>query len=140
MQPLKTSFSRGALPHAKAAHLETHILIIDNDRRVGVTLSFMLASRGYNEIRAVRSAARSLAITEKFQPEIVFLDLELPEAESLRLAKRLRQESRARPLRLIALTGDAEHPLREEARLAGFERFLTKPVAQEELDKVLGKA
>jgi CheY-like chemotaxis protein len=140
MQPLKTNFSRGIALHAKAAHLETHILIIDNDRRVGVTLSFMLASRGYNEIRAVRSAARSLAITEKFQPEIVFLDLELPEEESLRLAKRLRQESRTRPLRLIALTGDAEHPLREEARLAGFERFLTKPVAQEELDKVLGKA
>jgi CheY-like chemotaxis protein len=139
MQALKTSFSRGIGVRATAAHSETHILIVDNDRKVGVMLSFMLASRGYNEIRAVRSAARSLAICERFQPEIVFLDLELPETESLGLARRLRQGARARPLRLIALTGNAEHPLREEARLAGFERFLTKPIAQEELDKILGK-
>jgi CheY-like chemotaxis protein len=42
-----------------------------------------------------------------------------------------------RKFRLIALTQDVEHAMREEARVAGFERYLVKPVTQEALDAVL---
>jgi CheY-like chemotaxis protein len=41
---------------------------------------------------------------------------------------------------MIALTSHPEHGMREEARLAGFERYLTKPVAREELDAIVGEA
>jgi len=41
---------------------------------------------------------------------------------------------------LIALTSNAEHESREAARAAGFERYLVKPLAQGELDKILGTA
>jgi CheY-like chemotaxis protein len=134
---LKTSFTRrGQLP-APTVDSDAPILLVDHDRRIGVALTFMLASRGYTEVRAVRSAARALAIAEQFRPSIVFLDLELPDVGSLVVAQELRRAARQRPLRLIALTTDPEHPLREQARLAGFERFLMKPVSQEELDKIL---
>lgn len=117
--------------------LETCILIIDDDRRASLALSFMLTVRGYTEIRCVRSAARAAAIADNFSPGIVFLDLELPNTDPLGLAKQLKRISRPGALRLIALTTTAEHPLGEQARQSGFERFLVKPCEQAEVDKIL---
>jgi response regulator RpfG family c-di-GMP phosphodiesterase len=53
------------------------------------------------------------------------------------LARQLLKQARQNVMRVIALTGSIDHPGREEARGAGFERYLVKPVAQTELDKVL---
>lgn len=135
---LKTRFVRD---YASRAHLPsaTRILIVDNDRRVGMALNFMLAARGFGNVKVVRSAARALAIAESYKPALVFLDLELPDLKSVAVAQQLRRDARQRGLRLIALTLHAEHGMREEARLAGFERYLTKPVMQDELDKILGE-
>lgn len=116
---------------------DTCILIIDNERSASVALSFMLSLRGYEEIRSVRSALRAVAIAENFNPGIVFLDLELPNTDTLDLAKRIRKSSRQNALRLIGLTSSAEHPLREAARAAGFERLLVKPCEQVEVDRIL---
>jgi CheY-like chemotaxis protein len=116
----------------------TRILIVDPDRQVGVSLSFMLSARQYDDVRAVRSVKRALAITEQFRPEIIFLDLEMPEGGGITVARQLtRGVSNPRP-RLIALTMSAEHPMGQEARSAGFERLVVKPVSHEELDKILG--
>jgi len=115
------------------------ILIVDGDRSVGVSLSFMLGIAGYEDVRAVRSAARALAVAEKYHPAIVFLDFELGSGDGYELANQLRRNAKQRAMRLIALTTDSEHPAREAARNAGFERFLVKPATQAELDKCLGK-
>ena len=115
----------------------TCILIVDDDRRSSQSLTFMLAARGYDEVRAVRSGARALAVAGKFRPGIIFLDLELPDRSSMDLAERLRHSANQNGLRIIALTSSVEHSTRENARVAGFERYLVKPMAQLELDKIL---
>lgn len=134
----KTRLGSAAVMRMTAAVSVTRILIVDQDRQVGVTLSFMLSARRFEEVRAVRSAKRAVAITEQFQPEIVFLDLDLPDDGGIAVARQLARDSRLRKPRLIALTTQVEHPMREQARAAGFERFLVKPVSHEELDKILG--
>src|SRR4030095_1821043 len=104
---------RGSQPHG-AVQPDTHILIVENDRRVALSLSFMLSARGFQEVRAVRSPARAIAVAEKFHPGIVFLDIELPGLSSLDLANRLRHGARQHPIRLIALTTGVEHPTTED--------------------------
>ena len=116
----------------------TRILIVDEDRQVATSLIFMLAARGYDDVRAVRSARRAVAIAEQFRPGLVFLDRELPDQGALEVANRLRKDSRQQAIRLIALTRQTDHERREEDRIAGFERYMVKPLAQTELDKILG--
>ncbi|MBC8027495.1 MAG: response regulator [Steroidobacteraceae bacterium] len=117
----------------------TPILIIDGDRNVGVSLAFMLGVSGYDDVRYVRSAARAIAVAEKYRPAIVFLEIELAGGEGYELASQLRRNAKQRAIRLIALTTDSEHASRDQARNAGFDRFLVKPATQDELDKCLGK-
>jgi len=121
----------------KQASPDTRFLIIDDDRKVGMSLSFMLETRGYPEVRAVRSPARAESVFSTFQPGVVFLDLDMPDAGSLRLAEQMKRLAQLRKFRLIALTNDVEHAMREEARVAGFERYLVKPVTQEAIDSLL---
>jgi len=127
---------RGSHAHVQVA-IGTPMLIVDHDRRLSTSLAFMLSTRGYDEVRAVRSAARALAIAATFHPGIVFLDIERPDMESLDLATQLRRGASRHAMRLIALTTSVEHELREEARLAGFERYFVKPLSHAELDKIL---
>jgi CheY-like chemotaxis protein len=127
---------RGSNAHAAVAP-STPILIVDQDRAISTSLSFMLSARGYDDVRAVRSTARAIAVAATFHPGIVFLDIERPETESLDLATLLRRGAGHHAMRLIAMTRSVEHELRDDARRAGFERYLVKPLSQVELDKVL---
>jgi len=99
----------------------------------------MLATRQFEEVRSVRSAKRALGIAEQFLPDIIFLDLDLPEGGAIPLGRLLGRGARnnRRP-RLIALTNHSKDPNYDNARAAGFERLLMKPVSHEELDKILG--
>ena len=130
---LPSSISR--LP---AASFATRILIVDQDRQLGVSLSFMLAARQFDDVRSVRSAKRAMAIAEQFLPDLVFLDLDLPDGGSIPLAQLLARNTRGHRPRIIALTKHSDDPDYDKARAAGFERLLVKPVVHEELDKILG--
>lgn len=131
------SSSNSRLP---AAGFATRILIVDQDRQLGVTLSFMLATRRYEEVRSVKSGKRALAVAGQFLPDIIFLELELPEGGGMPVARRLARDVRGRRPRIIALTKHSEDPNYAEARAAGFERLLVKPILHEELDKIMGIA
>jgi CheY-like chemotaxis protein len=120
----------------------TRILIVDPDRQVGVTLSFMLAMRRYEEVRSVRSARRALAVAEHFPPDLVFLDFDLPDDGGIPLARQLTRDAHRRQPRFIGLTKHAMGSDDDKTRAGGFERLLVKPVSQEDLDRILtvGKA
>ena len=91
----------------------------------------------YSEIRVGYSDHAALAIAAEFQPSVVFLELNLLDMNSFEVARLLREQAQGHDLRLIALTPSREHAGRELARVAGFERYLLKPVAADELASLL---
>ena len=113
------------------------ILIVDDDMTLARRLAAMLKTAGGYHIHTVYSAAEAVAAAMKHPPAIVFLDIELPDMSGYDAAILLRQQPALRTTRLIALTESIEHPAREDARAAGFERYLVKPVTGVELNKVL---
>lgn len=113
------------------------VLIIDNDIGSADALELMLHASGYSETRVAYSGHAALAIAAGFQPDIVLLDLTLFDMSSYELAQSLREHAQRRHVRLIALTFDPAHAAREEARAAGFERYLVKPFAPGDLSDLL---
>ena len=112
------------------------ILIVVADRLVGRHLARMLMKKGYEEVRAVSSAARALVLEHEHGPGIIFLDLGLSD-DAYDLARALQRQAGHDAHRLIALTPAIDHSTRERARRAGFERWLVTPVVQSELDDLL---
>jgi CheY-like chemotaxis protein len=113
------------------------ILIVDNDMGSADSLELMLHASGYSETRVAYSGHAALAIATDFQPDMVLLDLSLLDMTGYELAQSLREQAQSRELRMIALTSSPEHTAREQARVAGFERYLVKPVAPRDLSDLV---
>lgn len=113
------------------------ILIVDNDISSSESLDLKLHASGYSETRVAYSGHAALAIAAEFQPSVVLLELNLLDMSGHEVARLLRERAQSHDLRLIALTSSREHAGRELARLAGFERFLLKPVAALDLPGLL---
>ena len=109
------------------------ILIVDDDVKSSSSLELMLRASGYAETRVAYSGHAALAIAADFQPTMVLLELGLLDMSGYEVARILRERAQSRDLRLIALTSSREHAGRELARVAGFERYLLKPVAVSDL-------
>jgi CheY-like chemotaxis protein len=113
------------------------ILIVDDDIRSSNSLELILNASGYSETRVAYSGHAALAIAAEFQPSVVLLELSLLDMSGYEVARLLRERAQGHDLRLIALTSSREHAGRELARVAGFERYLLKPVAALDLSGLL---
>jgi CheY-like chemotaxis protein len=116
------------------------ILIADNDMRSADSLELMLHASGYSETRVAYSSPAALGIAAEFHPDVALIDLSLLEMTSYQLAQSLREQAQSQNLRLIAMTSSPEHAAREQARVAGFERYLMKPVVARDLSVLLDSA
>jgi CheY-like chemotaxis protein len=108
------------------------VLIVEDDRRLADTIAELLSSVGH-DVKVTYDGPAALLATESCEPDIVFLDLNLPAVSGFRVAKQIRQTC-GRAVRLIAYTGWAEFlakPLSE----FGFDAVLVKPAM---LEQILG--
>jgi len=112
------------------------VLIVGTDVSSSAPLELMLHASGY-ETRVARTGDAALAIAAEFHPSVVLLELDLLDVNGYEVARLLRERAQTHDLRLIALTSSREHPGRELARVAGFERYLLKPVAPLDLVELL---
>ena len=142
----------GRTPTVKAPQLESRaneagqsphvltpvrILIVDDDIPSASALELLLHASGYSQTRVAYSGHAAVVIAAQFQPSIVLVELSLLDMSGYEVARVLRERAQAHDMRLIALTSRHEHAGREPARMAGFERYLFKPVAALDLLGVL---
>lgn len=116
------------------------ILIVDDDIESCSALELMLDALGHAETRVAYSGHAALAIATAFQPSMVLLELGLLDMSGYEVGRILRERAQRHDLRLIALTSRREHAGRELARVAGFERYLLKPVVAIDLAALIADA
>jgi CheY-like chemotaxis protein len=124
---LPSDAARGDMPR---------ILIIDHNVEAANALASLVEASGYGETRVAHSGRAALAVAVTFVPTVALLSLDLPDMSGYDVARQLSQHPRLQDLRLIALTGSSEHPGRDRAREAGFERYLIEPPDAAELDEL----
>lgn len=113
------------------------ILIVAETQIATDEIAALVRKIGRFDTRSAVPAASAPEIAAAFLPNVVFLDVDLPDAEGYRLASALSQHPELRKTRLIALTQSTETADRARALQAGFERYVAKPVTQSALEKVL---
>jgi CheY-like chemotaxis protein len=134
-QPLEAWENEGG--QSALSTTPVRILIVDDDIASSDSLELMLHASGYSQTRVAYSGHAALAIAAVFRPDVVLLELSLLDMSGYEVARLLRERAQSHDLRLIALTSGREHAGRELARVAGFERYLLKPVAAGDLSGLL---
>jgi CheY-like chemotaxis protein len=131
-------------PTAKSASDETQncgqkVLVIDDNIDGAASLSIFLQMSGYATAVA-NSATIGLTLVEEFLPDIVLLDIGLPEMSGYEVARRIRAGTRGKDIYIVALTGWGADKDKEEAKAAGFNAHLTKPVDLNTLSELLKRS
>jgi two-component system CheB/CheR fusion protein len=103
------------------------MLVVDDNEDAAETMSMLQELRGHRT-RTAFNGPDALAIAAGFLPEVVMLDIGLPEMDGLEVARRLRAMPELAGVLLVAMTGYGSDSDRERARAAGFDHYLVKPV------------
>jgi two-component system cell cycle response regulator DivK len=103
------------------------VLLVDAYRDALFMWAFYLRTRGFEVITASqgRDAVR-LAIDE--QPDLIVMDLVLPDISGLEAARQVRADERTRTIPMLATTGDTNPGHLDAARSIGFVRLMIKPL------------
>ena len=115
------------IPEAAAARSTRRVLVVDDNRDAAESLRLVLELDGH-EVEAVHGAREALRAVEDFRPEVVLLDIGLPDLDGYQVARRIRARPDGGSVRLFALTGWAQEEDKRKAFEAGFDEHLTKPV------------
>jgi PleD family two-component response regulator len=113
------------------------VFVIDSDVGRSAQLVAQVHAVGSFETRRASTSDSALRMADAFLPNIILLNIDLPDLASYRLAMTLRWHSRLVGVRLIALTSDIPAVDRHRALEAGFEQYLTIPVQPATLESVL---
>ena len=111
------------------------ILVVDDVPDIADMLSLLLEGDGHR-VETAGDADTALQHAAGFQPNVVLLDVGLPNVDGLTVAKKLRERMEAAMV-IIGVSGWARPEDVEQARNAGFDHYLTKPVDIAELKKLL---
>ncbi|WP_426077398.1 ATP-binding protein [Janthinobacterium sp. PSPC3-1] len=114
------------------------VLVIDDNADAADTLAMALEILGY-EVGTVYDGPSGITLAAAFAPDVVLLDIGLPQMNGYEVARHLRGQPCGRDAILVAVTGWGQDKDRQLASDAGFDLHLTKPVDFVELDAVLQK-
>jgi CheY-like chemotaxis protein len=112
--------------------------VVDDNADAANTLAMLLNLDGH-EVRAVYSARTALEAVQGFEPDVVLLDIGLPEMDGYEVARHIREEPTFAGLRLVALTGYGQAEDKQRTSAAGFDDHLVKPVEMRALQEALAR-
>ena len=105
------------------------ILVVDDDETIRRTLRINLQARGY-EVEEVASGRDALSTLEDAPPDLVILDLGLPDLDGVEVLRRLRRTSR---VPVVVLSARQQSDDKVEALDEGADDYVTKPFGMDEL-------
>ena len=112
------------------------ILIVDDDVDAVEALGELLRDCGH-EVATAHHGPQALDHARLHRPDVVLLDINMPEMDGYEVAKRIRSELGLGDALLVALSGYGEDSHRRLARESGFDRHVTKPVDVAKLEELL---
>ncbi|MFZ2887270.1 MAG: MASE1 domain-containing protein [Minisyncoccia bacterium] len=113
------------------------VLVVDDNEDAANALARLLNHAGHTA-RAAYDGAQALATLANFRPEVIFLDIGLPNESGYNVAQQIRSYMDPQPT-IVALTGYGQEEDKRKALDAGFDAHLTKPVAVADLEKILSE-
>jgi two-component system CheB/CheR fusion protein len=141
--PLISAVELPPAPHGRErraqATVPKRVLIVDDNQDAAAALRMILEAAGH-QARVVHDGGSALPASTGFRPDVILLDLGLPDIDGLEVAKRLRNHESAVKATLVAVTGYGRPDDMRLSREAGIDEHLTKPIDNDVLLDIVDQA
>jgi CheY-like chemotaxis protein len=108
------------------------ILAVDDNATNLNLVSYLLEFQGYRVITAM-DAEEALAIAQNSAPDLILMDVGLPDMDGLTLTRKLKADRKTAHIIIVALTASAMKGDDQKALAAGCDGYITKPIDTREL-------
>ncbi len=112
------------------------VLVVDDNRDGADALGLLVEELG-NQVHVTYGGTNALEVAAAFRPDLMLVDLVMPDMDGCGLIIRLRQIPTFAHTRIVAITGKKDEEHKSSAMKAGFDTILFKPVALTEIKAVL---
>ncbi len=102
------------------------ILVVDDNTDTATSLAALLRL-AHHETYIAHDGLEALKAAEGLRPDVVLLDVQMPELDGYEVCRRIRQRPWGRHVTLVAVTGLGQESDKQKSREAGFDAHLTKP-------------
>ena len=136
--PLAAAEPAPAAPR-EAASLDSapcRVLVVDDNRDAGESIGALLQSMGCESF-VIDSGEHAVRAAHDWRPDVVLLDIGMPDIDGYEVARRLRTAKLDRMPLIVAMTGWGQEVDKERTREAGFDVHLVKPVEVDDLQRTL---
>ena len=106
---------------------EFKILAIDDEKDILLLLKFNLESEGYH-VKTASSGKEGIKIAEKFNPDLILLDIMMPDMDGIETCRRFREMEKFQSTYILFLTARVEEYSEVAAFDAGGDDYITKPI------------
>lgn len=117
---------------------QIRILIVEDNEDNQDLMRFLLERAGY-EVTTVENAREGIDTARREMPDIILMDLSLPELDGWSAAREIRADSVLANIPLIAVTGHTLAGDRRKAIDAGFDSYISKPINIHMFDSAVGE-
>ncbi len=108
------------------------VLVVDDDPLARRSVRAML-ERGHYQVETAQGGLEALALLSSYKPDLVLLDIQMPDMDGLEVCRRIRDLPNGELLPILFLTGDESPEVHAQAFQAKGDDFLRKPVLSAEL-------
>ena len=112
------------------------VLVVEDDEDARFLMRLELERLGYLVIEA-EDGEKAVEIAERERPDIILMDLTLPVMDGITATEKIRSMDGLGGIPVIAVTAHQETDFREEAKTAGFNAYVTKPIEIPWLDELI---
>jgi CheY-like chemotaxis protein len=103
------------------------ILVVDDDA-ISLTVALIALEQAGHEVLGAGSGAEGVEMALARAPDLVFMDVQMPNMDGVTALGRLRAEPRTATLKVVALTALAMEGDRQRLLAEGFDGYLEKPI------------
>lgn len=115
------------------------ILVVEDDRSTRELQKRLLQKSGY-EASYCYNGVDAMELIERPRPDVILLDILLPQMDGFAVAEVLKHNSELRPQCLISVTGLVQDRAKQKAAELGFDHCLLQPVEWPKLSAILQEA
>jgi two-component system cell cycle response regulator DivK len=107
--------------------MTAQVLVVEDNEKNMKLFRDVLAASGFRTLAAT-TGEQAVELASEHAPDLVLMDIQLPDIDGIEALGRLRADTRTAALPILALTAQAMEGDRERFLEAGFDGYLSKPV------------